>query len=83
MESVASNASWTYHIAHHFTWTASALPEIHDNSKITQHHEEQNLCSSDFLKDDCITNQSLNFMLNNENEDVWDGLIKTLFENLF
>lgn len=76
VESVASNVSCTSHTAHNATSTASALPKIYDNAKRTQHHEETIFYSYAFIEDDCITNQSLSFMLNNENEDVWDELIK-------
>ena len=36
---------------------------------IAQHYEEQKLYSRNFDQDDCITNQSLSFIFDNENED--------------
>ena len=70
MESVASNVNFTNHTARNFTTTASAFPEIHDNAKRTQHHEEQNFYSSVFLEDSDITHQILSLTFSTKNEDA-------------
>ena len=50
---------------------------------IAQHYEEQNFYSRNFDLDDCITNQSLSFIFDNENEDFKGTLMHLFFLQLF